>query len=214
MKLLHLDDHTLFVEGLSVVISKHSSDITMLSATSVEAAWLMLEQYPDIELILIDLNMPEIDGLVFIEALNEKALYIPFIVLSASDDLFQLRTALNSGASGFIPKTHSSVQILEAITQVMAGNSSVSAEIERAIDALPELEPEHDYHKIMIRYKLGKRQYAVLKEMQSGLSNDGIAEALHLSKNTVKTHVRTLFTAFQVNNRLECVRYAEQIGLI
>jgi DNA-binding NarL/FixJ family response regulator len=194
-----------------VVASLHSDDLSIIGVTSAEGAWQVLEQESKIELILIDLNMPGLNGLDFIEGLCERDFYIPFIVLSASNDLFQIRSALKNGASGFIPKTYSIVQIAQVIEQVMAGDIVVPEDIEQAIACLPEHEPSHNHYKIMTNYQLGQRQMDVLKLMQGGHSNDEIAEQLNLSKNTIKTHVKTLFSAFQVSNRLECVRYAERI---
>ena len=214
MKILHLDDHTMFAEGLNVVVSLHADDLSIVGASSVEGAWQVLEQQPDIELILIDLNIPGLNGLDFIESLFERNFYIPFIVLSASSDLFQIRSALNNGASGFIPKTYSITQILQVIEQVLAGDIVVPKDIEQAIACLPEHEPSQNHYKTMTNYNLGQRQMDVLKLMQAGHSNNEIAERLNLSKNTIKTHVKTLFSAFQVSNRIECVRYAERIELI
>ena len=76
-----------------------------------------------------------------------------------------------------------------------------------------EKKPKNNQYKILTAYKLGQRQFDVLKLMREGYSNEEIAVVLNLSKNTIKTHVKTLFTSFQVNNRLECVRYAERIEL-
>jgi len=204
----------LFAEGLSALMTQHSDQLTMVSATSADQALNILDENQEIDLILIDLKMPGLDGLAFIESLNQRDLFIPFIVLSASEDLFHIRRALNEGASGFIPKTYSAQQILEVIDDVMAGNIYVPQDIEESIATLPEQEPQQDQHKIMSSYKLGQRQMDVLKLMQQGYSNDEIAQVLNLSKNTIKTHARTLFTSFQVSNRLECVRYAERIGLL
>lgn len=214
LKILHIDDHTLFAEGLSALMTQHSDELCMVSATSADQALKILDDNQEIDLILIDLKMPGLDGLAFIESLNQRDLFIPFIVLSASEDLFHIRRALNEGASGFIPKTYTAQQILEVISDVMAGNIYVPQNIEESIATLPEQEPQQDQHKIMSNYKLGQRQMDVLKLMQQGYSNDEIAQVLNLSKNTIKTHARTLFTSFQVSNRLECVRYAERIGLL
>jgi DNA-binding NarL/FixJ family response regulator len=204
----------MFAEGLSIVTSIHANDLSIVGASNVEDAWQVLEQQPDIELILIDLNIPGLNGLDFIDSLCERNIYIPFIVLSASSDLFQIRTALQNGASGFIPKTYSIDQILQVIEQVVAGDIVVPKDIEQAIACLPEHEPSQSHYKTMTNYKLGQRQMDVLTLMQKGHSNDEIAEQLNLSKNTIKTHVKTLFSAFQVSNRIECVRYAERIELI
>jgi len=213
MKILHLDDHMLFAEGLSAVFSQLAKDFKIISANNSEQALLLLEENKGIDLIFMDLNMPGLNGLAFIDSLNERELFIPFVVLSASEDVWDIRQALNSGAAGFIPKTYSCQQILDIIDNVMLGDVYVPDDISATIANLPEKKPKNNQYKILTAYKLGQRQFDVLKLMREGYSNEEIAVVLNLSKNTIKTHVKTLFTSFQVNNRLECVRYAERIEL-
>lgn len=214
MKILHLDDHTLFSEGLSAVFSQHAASYQIISASNSAHALELLQQADDIDLIFIDLNMPGLNGLAFIESLNERSLFVPFIVLSASEDVWDIRQALKSGAAGFMPKTYSCQKIIEIVEQVMLGNIIVPDEILAAIENLPAEEPTDKCHKILTSYKLGKRQFDILKLMRQGYSNDDMAVVLNLSTNTIKTHIKTLFISFQVKNRLECVRYAERIGLL
>jgi DNA-binding NarL/FixJ family response regulator len=213
LKILHLDDHVLFAEGLSAVISQHAKEIEIISADDAEKGLMLIEQNQDIDLIFIDLNMPGLNGLAFIDSINERELFIPFVVLSASEDIWDIREALESGAAGFIPKTYKCQKILEIIGQVMLGDVYVPNNILAAMENLPEKKPPHDQHKILSAYKLGQRQFDILKLMRQGYSNDEMAVVLNISKNTIKTHVKTLFTSFQVKNRLECVRYAERINL-
>jgi DNA-binding NarL/FixJ family response regulator len=129
MKILHLDDHMLFAEGLRAVLSQHAKEIEIISAHDSEQGLMLIEQNHDIDLIFIDLNMPGINGLDFIENLNERELFIPFVVLSASEDILDIREALKSGAAGFIPKTYSCQKILEIIEKVMLGEVYVPANI-------------------------------------------------------------------------------------
>jgi len=203
----------LFAEGLSAVFSQHAKEFEIVSANDSEQALLLLEQNQEIDLIFIDLNMPGLNGLAFIESLNERELFIPFVVLSASEDIWDIREALKSGAAGFIPKTYSCQKILEIIERVMLGDVYVPDNILAAMENLPERKPLNDQHQILSAYKLGQRQFDILKLMRQGYSNEEMAVVLNLSKNTIKTHVKTLFTSFQVKNRLECVRYAERIKL-
>lgn len=195
------------------MLSQHAKELEIMSANDSEQGLILIEKNQDIDLIFIDLNMPGINGLAFIESLNERAIFIPFVVLSATEDIWDIRQALNNGAAGFIPKAYDCQQILEIIEKVMQGDVYVPDNIVAAIDNLPENKPLNDHHKTLTAYKLGQRQFDVLKLMREGYSNEEIAVVLNLSKNTIKTHVKTLFTSFQVNNRLECVRYAERIEL-
>lgn len=213
MKILHLDDHVLFAEGLKAILSsQHGYQVSC--ANTIEQALTALEQQTDFELILVDLSMPGLDGMAFIESLLERNVFIPFVVLSGSEDLWEIRKAMEKGAAGFIPKAHSSQEIVAIIQDVMAGSIYLPAVIEEGLASLPDHEPECELQKLMANYRLGKRQMDVLKLMQQGYSTDEIAQVLNLSRNTIKTHTKTLFTSFNVNNRLECVRYAERAGLL
>lgn len=213
MKILHIDDHMLFAEGLSAVLSQHAKDIEIVSANDSEQGLMLIEQNQDIDLIFIDLNMPGLNGLAFIDSINERDLFIPFVVLSASENIWDIREALSSGAAGFIPKTYSFQKILDIIELVILGDVYVPDSILTAIENLPERKPLHDQQQILTAYKLGQRQFDILKLMRQGYSNDEMAVVLNISINTIKTHVKTLFTSFQVKNRLECVRYAERINI-
>jgi DNA-binding NarL/FixJ family response regulator len=215
MKILHLEDHTLFAESFSALLTSLRSDFHIISAATTKAALEALSEHEDIDLIIIDLNVPGLHGLTFIDGLNQRNLYIPFIILSASDDLKKIRLALRNGASGFIPKTNSAQQILAAIDQVMEGNVVVSPELKIQLKILDEKEPmEGIASEIAQRYQLSERQLDVLKLIQKGCSNQEVAQVLNISINTVKVHMRVLCEAFEAKNRNDCVSYAEKIGLL
>lgn len=213
MKILHLDDHLLFTEGLKAILSQQYN-YDVCCANNMEQALEILSTESDFELILVDLTMPGLDGIAFIDSLIERNLFIPFVVLSASEDLWAIRHAMEKGSAGFIPKTFSSQEIVSIIQQLMAGEIYLPEAIEEGLANLPDKQPRDELHKLMATYRLGKRQMDVLRLMQQGYSTDEIAQVLNLSRNTIKTHSKTLFTSFDVNNRLECVRYAERIGLL
>jgi DNA-binding NarL/FixJ family response regulator len=215
MKILHLEDHTLFAESFSALLTSLRSDFHIISATTTEAALEILSEHRDIDLIIIDLNVPGLHGLTFIDGLNQRNLYIPFILLSASDDLKKIRLALRNGASGFVPKTNSAKQILSAIDQVMGGSVVISPELKKQLKILDEKEPlEGIASEIAQRYQLSERQLDVLKLIQKGCSNKEVAQVLNISINTVKVHMRVLCEAFEAKNRNDCVSYAEKIGLL
>jgi DNA-binding NarL/FixJ family response regulator len=215
MKILHLEDHTLFAESFSALLTSLRSDFKIISATTTASALEMLSEHKDIDLIIIDLNVPGLHGLTFIDALNQRNLFIPFIILSASDDLKKIRLALRNGASGFIPKTNSAQQILASIDQVMDGSVIISPELKKQLKILDEKEPvEAAFSDVAQQYQLSERQLDVLKLVQKGCNNQEVAQVLNISVNTVKVHMRVLCEAFEAKNRTACVFYAEKIGLL
>lgn len=213
MKILYLEDHTLFAEGFSVLLSNHRQDTMIKCVTTTEQALAVIAEEHDLDLILVDLNMPGLDGLAFIDGLNQRDLFIPFIILSASEDMHEIQKAMDFGASGFIPKSYSSQQILIAIDQVMAGETVIPKEIAEQLAAMSDNRSHEKQQALAQEYKIAKRQLDVLRLMYKGYSNKDIASVLNISINTVKVHVRTLCDAFQVDNRTDCVFYAEKIGM-
>lgn len=196
------------------MLKQRENSLTILSSNTAEQAFKLVEQHSDIDVILVDLCMPGLDGFAFLDGMKQRESYIPVAVLSATDDLWKIKKALSSGASGFIPKTYGSEAILGILQSIVAGDIVVPEKIQQALQELPDKEPLQDQHKILAAYQIGQRQLDVLQLMQEGYANEEIASILNLSINTIKTHARTLFSAFQVANRLECVRYAERIGLL
>lgn len=214
MKLLHLDDHYIFTQGLKAVFESQQSEIEVFSATDAKTALSLVDNTKEFDLILVDLNLPDLDGIAFIHAIEQRNLFIPVVVLSASENMWKIKRAIESGASGFIPKSYDFDKISNAIEQVLEGDIYIPDDIQIHINKLPSTEPTDKQFKALSAYRLGHRQLDVLKLMQQGYSNDEIAHVLHLSVNTIRSHARTLYRAFNVGNRIECVRFAERAGIL
>lgn len=214
MHILHLDDHYIFTQGLSAVFQSQRPDIDIVSAMDAKTALSILDESNSFDLILVDLNLPDLDGLAFIQAVEQRNLFIPIVVLSASEDMWQIKQALDVGASGFIPKSHSFENILSAIHSVLDGELYIPEDIQKHIRKLPEKIPNDSQFKALSAYRLRQRQLDVLKLMQQGYSNEDIAQVLHLSRNTIRSHARIIFSAFGVGNRMECIRFAERVGIL
>jgi len=213
MKIIHLEDHLSFAEGFSVLMRRYRPSVQIIGTSNTEAALQLLEEHADIDLIIIDLNMPGLHGQTFIEGLNQRNLYIPFLVLSATDDIRKIESAINSGASGFAPKTDSMQSILTVIDQIMLGHTAIPKNI---LDGIARLNKNSVDKKqeLIKQYQLSERQLDVLGLLQQGYSNQEIASVLNISINTIKIHVRTLCETFSAKNRTECVFLAEKSGLL
>lgn len=214
MKILHVDDHQLFVEGLRAVLEHDKHGFTVVCARSADEALQQIEDNDDFDLVLTDINMPGMDGLALLRAIFERGLLVPVVVMSAVEDLWQIKRSMDEGAMGFIPKAFSTQEIIAAMELVVAGETFLPEGVAQALANLPDKEPEDEVARIAASYHITKRQLEVLKLMQEGYSNQDIAKILSLSEHTVKSHARVLFQAFGVANRIECVRYAERLGLV
>ena len=212
MKVIHVDDHTLFAEGFRAMLSMHT-DFDVISLSSAREALILLDGMDEVDLLLVDLKMPEMDGLSMIEAIERRGLLVPVVVISASEDLWEIRKVMNAGAVGFIPKTSNTEDIIHILNRVMQGDMYLPESIEAGISHLPQDKPDNTIRSLMAHHHISERQLEVLKLMRQGYNNDDIATILYVTKNTVKTHAGNLFKTFNVGDRIRCVRAAEEIGL-
>jgi len=214
MRILVVDDHQLFLEGLRMVLQSLGPDVEILQARDGAAA-LQAVEANDLELILLDLNMPGVDGLAILQSLAERQLWIPTVILSASDDLVQIHRALELGALGFISKSAHSREMLGALRDVLRGDVYIPPDLRLGLQRLQRTRNGAPAgNPALQRYGITPRQHEVLRLLARGYSNQQIAETLFLSEHTVKSHVKALFSALHVSNRTECARAAEHAGLL
>lgn len=212
MKVIHVDDHVLFAEGFNAMLSMRT-DFDVTSIASAREALGMLEEIGEIDLLLVDLRMPEMNGLSMIEAIERRGLLIPVVVISASEDLWEIRKIMQAGAAGFIPKTANTEEIVSILDRVMQGEIYMPEAIEAGISRLPKQKPKDNIKSIMAHYHITERQLEVLRLMRQGYNNNDIATILYITKETVRTHAGNLYRAFSVGDRIRCVRAAEDAGL-
>ncbi len=209
MKIVHIDDHALFVEGLKAILGH---DIH--TASNAEEGLLLAEQHPDADLILVDLGLPGMDGQALLKALFARGVVAPVAIMSAAEDNWKIKRCLDEGAMGFIPKALPVQHIKLAIERIMAGHFFLPDDLKTRLDQLPDIEPEEETARIAASHHITRRQLDVLRLMQQGYGNQEIANILFLSEHTVKSHVKALLRNFHAANRVECVRCAERAGLL
>ncbi len=213
MKILHVDDHEIFAQGLAMALEAHLPEAHVLYGLDAAQALHLLEANVDIDLAIVDLNMPGIDGRALIDALGERDMALPVVVMSAVEDPWLIRDCLRAGAMGFVPKVFGKDEIIAALERVLAGEVYLPHRLAERLQQLPDEEPP-EAQRVAKGLGLGKRQLDVLALMRQGYGNREIADILCISEHTVKSHARVLFQTLGVNNRLECVREAERTGLI
>lgn len=214
LKILVIDDHPLFIDGVSQVLKQLSTTVEVFKATSVQEALTRLESQNDFDLILLDLSLPDMDGFSFLQRFSADEYCIPVVVVSAEANLSYIRKALEHNVLGFVPKSLCANDMLCAFQSVLEGNQFLPDNIAHMLSEnkrtqeLSSLPPHAKHAGISIK------QYAVLQLMVAGYSNQAIAEKLHRTENTVKSHIAALFQILSVSNRTECVEQARVRGLL
>lgn len=201
LKILVADDHPLFREGIRHFLMNLEAEVTILEAENLQKALATLQENLDIDLILLDLIMPGMNGLEGLRALEECNPAVPIIILSASEDPEDIAKTLAHGVMGYIPKSSNSATVVAAIRQVLAG------EIYK-----PAILCKQERYQTC--EQLTHRQQEVLRLMVEGLSNKAIADKLFVSERTVKHHIAAIFRMLDVENRMQAMAKIRKLGLI
>jgi DNA-binding NarL/FixJ family response regulator len=194
LSLLLVDDHRIFLDGLSLALAPLCAGLQIQTAETAAAAQICLQEC-DFDLILLDLRLPDMPGLELLQRWQQQGCMTPVAILSASDSNQDAQAALNAGALGFISKSSNSDELRQAVTRVLLGETLPAP-------AACETNP------------LTPRQMDILQLLAEGLPNKSIGRQLGVSEDTVKTHLKTLFQALDVHTRTACVSVARQRGLL
>ena len=214
MKILVVDDHVLIRQAMRGMLKKLRRDAVVLEAQTCEAAMETIASHPDLELILLDLTLPDRDGFSALADIRQRCPAIAVVVLSAVQDPANVMKALDLGALGFIPKSAQGDVILNALRLVISGGIYVPPEI-LTYEASPALGPKTsgtDPHDSPAYMGLTDRQLDVLALMMEGRSNKTICRMLNLAEPTVKNHVTAILKTLNVSNRTEAVVAANNLG--
>jgi len=213
MQVLLVDDHALVRDALRGVLRELRADAGVVEASTWDQASRQIEQTPDLELILLDLGLPDRDGLEALAELRERLPAVPVVVLSGRQDRESVAKALDLGAVGFIPKSASREVMLSAFNLVFSGGMYIPPEILARPTAAPT-QPAAESGPPAPRTELGltERQLDVLALLMQGKSNKAICRALDLAEPTVKSHVTAILRVLKATNRTEAVVAARALG--
>lgn len=208
VKLLVVDDHALIREGLRQTLRRLADDVDILEAANRAAALESAALNPDLDLVLLDLNLPGEVGFSALEALRNQYPELPIVVLSGNDDREIVRGAIERGVLGFVPKSSSNEVMLSAIRLVLSGGVYLPPQI---LDMRPPASAEKGDRGAQLN--LTQRELDVLALMLQGKSNKLISRELGLAEGTVKIHVTAVLKALRVTTRTQAVVAATQMGL-
>ncbi len=215
MRILIGDDHLLFREGLRRLLEQLSADAEFVDASTFdEVLASAASASTDIDLALIDLQMPGWPGFRGIETLRGHLPKTPIVVVSASESVSDMKAAFEHGASGYIPKSSSVKVMLGALNLVFSGGVYVPPAALLSSDGANGADVAGLLQTPAGRYgaaSLTHRQWEVLNCLREGKSNKQIAYELGLSEGTVKIHVTAIFKSLGVKNRTQAVIAAAEM---
>lgn len=206
IRLFIVDDHDVVREGLAVMLSTQSDFVVTGQASSGQAAIETLSASTDVDVVLLDLELGDTDGVAVLEALQAASVTIPVIVFTVFDTDDRIVGAVRAGARGYLLKSAPRNELFSAIRVVHGGGSLLQPVIAtRLMDSMAASDSPTS---------LTDRELEVLQILAKGLPNKEIASVLSISERTVKFHVSSVLRKLDAGNRTEAVAIGVEQGLI
>jgi DNA-binding NarL/FixJ family response regulator len=207
-----VEDHALFSTGVRRVLDGLNGMSCEGCFTTVEAAFAALDAAPPPDVVLLDVQLPGMDGIAALATFGERLPQTRVIILTVFDDAEKIFRAVCAGAAGYVLKSAGIDRIGEAIRQVVDGGAPMTPAVARKVlDAFPKIPPVPDAPEA---YRLTEREQEILRLLADGLQKKEIADALQLSTHTVSTHMRRVYTKLHVNTNTGAVAKALREGII
>jgi DNA-binding NarL/FixJ family response regulator len=212
IKILVVDDHEVVRDGISVMMGRQQDFAVVGEASNgLEAIEKVQDLHPDI--VLMDLRMPQMNGVEAMRRIRSEDSEVKFIVLTTYDNDEYIFDAIEAGAKGYLLKDASREELFQAVRAVQQGESLIEPGVAaKILDRLAQLSRRSN--QTSVAELLSDRETEVLQLMASGSPNKAIAAALSISESTVKTHVANIFQKLEVNQRTEAVTKAMSLGII
>ena len=210
LNILLVDDHTLFREGLESLLSRRDINVLAAVGSGQEGLRLATELEPDV--VLLDMRMPEMDGMEVLRQLRKSGFTNPVAMLTTSSDERDLVESLRSGAQGYLLKDMEPDQLVVALRDIVAGKTVVAPDLAPVLARVVQgdsIAPEEESPFT----KLTPRENEILALLAEGQSNKVIARNLGISDGTVKLHVKSILRKLGIHSRVEAAVIAVEQGL-
>lgn len=211
MRIVLVDDHRLFLEGLRLILMQELTAVELLTCDSTEEAMALLSPGLGVDLLVTDLLMPGVSGLALLGHLEKINASLPVLVVSAVEDVGVVKSLMDAGAFGYICKKEASEKMVAAVKMVLSGQKYICPSLVQAINEHCQSPSEFLGQP---KVSFSQRQQQVLLCMARGMSNKEIASDLHLSIHTIKSHIAMIFKVLAVSNRFGCIKKAGALGLL
>ncbi|EKV28657.1 DNA-binding response regulator AgmR [Caenispirillum salinarum AK4] len=208
--ILIADDHPLFRDALFQVVTETFAEHDTRQAQNFDEAMAAAREDDALELILLDLNMPGMNGFNGLIALRNEVPMVPIVVVSATETAQTASQVLTFGASGFLPKSLSKADMADALRRVLDGDIYLPPDLERQMEDGRALTPEEQALVEQLG-ALTNQQRRVLEMLVAGKSNKIIAYELDIAESTVKAHVSAILRKLGVTSRTQAVITASKI---
>jgi len=214
IKILIVEDNFFLQKALEEKLSNFSDIIIKDIAQSGEEALAILEKNHVVDLILMDIEMPKMNGIKATEIIKSKYPQIKIVIITVFDNDETIFNAIKAGADGYLLKETKAEKIYEAIGETLSGGAAMSPSI--AMKTLKFLKNPVVFEDLETpeQIALSDREIEVLEQLSQGLKNQAIADNLFISFSTVKKHIENIYKKLQAHNRIELIQKAKQNKLL
>lgn len=203
LRIVLVDDHTLFRKGLAELLERDGTlQVVAMTGDPQRVQQLLREHQPDV--LLLDLNMPGIDGISLMQQLKAEGFTMPILILTVSEAEEDLARALRAGANGYLLKSMEPDEVVDAVQRAVKGETAVAPAMTAKLVNL--LDAKHSADSLLD--SLTQREREILAHLARGESNKAIARQLDISYDTVKLHVRHILAKLNLSSRVEAAVFA------
>lgn len=211
MRVLLVDDHTLFRSGLETLLERHNIEVVAATGDGRDGMRLALEIQPDI--VLLDMRMPDMNGLEVLRALRNAGMKTPIVMLTTSNEERDLVECLRNGAQGYLLKDMEPAELVNALRDIQSGRTVVAPELAGVLARVVQGESVEPERQDTPFSDLTPRELEILCLLAEGQSNKVIARNLGISDGTVKLHVKAVLRKLNVHSRVEAAVMAVEQNL-
>lgn len=210
MKVQLIDDHTLFRLGLKNLLERSGIEVIAAASTGQEGLDMVHDANPDV--ILLDMRMPDMDGLAVLKQLRAAGVTVPITMLTTSNDEQDLVETLRNGAQGYLLKDMDPDELVAALYNIVKGETVVAPQLAGTLARALQGKSDKPEQKTPLS-ELTPREYEIIEHLAIGQSNKVIARELGITDGTVKLHVKAILRKLNIRSRVEAAVIAVEQGL-